>query len=177
MSINPIAKEEARMKKEPFATMVEVPDSVKDLLRGWRPPVETAYILFQSRVYNISTEEWQDSTFTLNVDGRPEQTEKLQYYCMVKGYKIIHYGNFPKANHPNPRIAAKARMHTGSDNVNPWDVLEAACKQYMGVEQSRNARESELLKKLEEAEKKAAMLAANVTKGAKNEPRPISTGS
>lgn len=165
-------KEEFRLTKDVFPTMVAIPETVQTLLRGWKPPNEMAYILFQTKVYEIGAEEWRDSTFTLNVDGRPEQLEKLNYYCLVKGYKIIHYGNFPKANHPNPRIAAKARMHTGSDNINPWDQLESACKQFMGIEANRTARENELLKRLEEAEKRAASTTAP-KREAKNEPRTV----
>lgn len=157
-------KEKLRLQKEPFQTMVPVSDSVKDLLRGWKPPVDTAYILFQSKCYEISKEEWRDSTFTLNVDGRPEQYEKVTYYVLNKGFKIIHYGNFPKANHPNPRIAQKAKIHTGPDQVNPWDVLESMCKRYMGIEQARSVEISELKQRVEKAE---AALASEVSKKTK----------
>jgi len=163
-------REQSRLKKEPWKTKIEVPETVADLLRGWNPPKEMAYILFQTKNYEIGAEEWRDGTFTLNVDGRPEQTEKVAYYVMQKGYKIIDYGNFPRANHPNPRIAMKAQIHTGPDRINPWDVLENVCKQFMGIEANKTARENELMKKLAEAE--ARIQAQTGKTGKQNEVRP-----
>jgi len=162
-------REKARLAKPPFETMVSVSDEVKNELRGWKPPKDRAYILFQSKNYEYSRERWYEALFTLDVDGRPEQASRVDYYVMQKGYRIIHYGNFPKPNHPNPAIAKKAQMHIGSDMVNPWDDLENHVKRYMGIEAKQTAKETALLEQLKAAQEKNEALTKSA-KGKKTDP-------
>lgn len=114
-----------RLKKPIFATRVDViSDEAKDDLKGWREP-NYAYVLFESRVFDVKREAWVGGLFTLNVDGRPEVGQKLQQYKR-KGYRIIHWGRFPTSNHPNPAVQAKVLLYRGGpDKRNPWDELES----------------------------------------------------
>lgn len=114
------------------------------LLEDHRPP-NHAYIMFEKRGYSLKPPGDLVPEFgiaTINVEHRPEQAGKLDYYVMQKGYKVIAYGNFPKLNDRNPRRAQVARWHSGVDGSNPWDELERRCLFYMnrGKEQSELAK-------------------------------------
>lgn len=153
--------EERRKEKPAFETLMPIDDEVKELLLGWKPPignegVPIAFVLFEKREYELSEERVRKGTMCWNVDGRPDQIGKLRDYVLRKKFRVISYGNFPKANHPNPKVAAKAIMHTGPDKRNPWDDLEYEIKELMGVETSRTVEVSklkeELRRKTEEVE-------------------------
>lgn len=145
-------------------------DTVEQLA-GWVRP-NHAYVLFETRERDVKTGNIRHALMTLDVNNRPDQAHRLDYYVRVKRFRIIDYGNFPSANSPNPRIAAKAQMHTGPDKVNPWHSLEAACASYMRVNPEWKQEKAALDAKVEELTKKLAEKeAANVkpAKGRSNE--------
>lgn len=111
-------------------TKVEPSPEVKKMLETWREP-RFAYVLFETKVRNFSKDSSgnfpseptiQRSTMTLNVESRPDVGAKLNYY-LRKGYKIIHWGNFPKTNDAIPSRAQMVRLHSGAKGENPWDSL------------------------------------------------------
>lgn len=144
-------REQARLKKEPFKTMVTdlLPTTV-DALRGWREP-PGAYVLFEARKKRLGSDYSHydhSSLFTLWVEHRPSQESKIQHYVR-KGYKPIHYGKFPDFNDPDPIRRQMAITHAGKDRRNPWKHLEAVV-----LEAMRNASGVTALAVVE-AEKKA----------------------
>lgn len=167
-------REELRLEQPPFQTMVPTkdlhPDTV-DALRGWRPP-RGAYVLFEKKQYNVVRDEPHrvgGGLFTLWLEERPEQWGKIPYY-KDKGFRVIHYGKFPKLNDPDVARAKKARAHSGKDMINPWDIMAKrldgeiagdphAIEKLAAVENERQALEQ----KLKAAEEKLA--AANSKKG------------
>lgn len=150
-------KEQARLEKEPFKTIAEPREEVLNELRGWKPPARnTAYILFESKHYFLNKEAWGYGLHTLNVEARPDQTEKIKYY-LSKGYRIIHFDNFPKTNDPNPERAKQARMHTNESGVNSYDILERLCKSQITGEKQESAKIRSLEQKLAELEKKESL--------------------
>lgn len=146
-------KEAKRLEQEPFKTMVEPDAEVLNDLRGWKPPRGTAYVLYESRHYFLRQERWGKGLFTFNVEARPEQVEK-HYYFTRKGYKVLHYGNFPKANDENPERAQKAVMYSGKDKINPWTQLENILKSSINGEVEKNREVKELQRKVQEYEAK-----------------------
>lgn len=95
-------------------------------LKGWRPP-RGAYVLFEKRQVHLlanATYRLGTGLMTLNLEARPEQESKLNYYVFKKKFRIIDYGNFPKLNDPDPIRAQKARMYSGANGANPWDAME-----------------------------------------------------
>ena len=93
--------EKKRLEKEPFDTIVKPihPDTV-NALRGWRPPVNEAYVLFEKKQYNLKGQgvgEWGGGLMVLSVEARPEQNQKIdEYTTFPKNFRLLHYGNFPK---------------------------------------------------------------------------------
>jgi hypothetical protein len=120
-----LEKEANRLKGEPYKTMVPpLEQSTLDDLKGWKQP-RYAYVLFESRQWSVKTEKWGRSTFTLNVDARPDQLEKIDYY-LNKGFRVIDYGSFPKSNSEDSRVQARVALYrSGPESPNPWDTLKA----------------------------------------------------
>lgn len=136
---------------------VPVNEHTTKLLESHRAP-NHAYILLEKRGLNLKPPGVLEPSFglaTLNVEHRPEQATKLDYYVMQKGFKVIGYGNFPKLNDKNPRRAQLAKWHSGVDGTNPWDELERRCLFYMNQGKDKN----ELQKALEEKSSLEAKLA------------------
>jgi hypothetical protein len=119
-------KEENRLKKEPFKTLFPPDfDETSEHLKGWVEPTY-AYVLFEARGRRVVGEgdfEVCTRLFTMNVEARPEQSEKVQYY-LNKGFKIIHYGNFPTFSDPNPQRAQMAILHSKGSGSNMWHELK-----------------------------------------------------
>lgn len=160
-----LVKEAKRLEKQPFKTMCEVinQDTI-DELRGWKEP-QTAYILFESLVRKLTPDGavLAHSLFTMNVEDRPEQEHKLYHYIR-KGYRPIHMANFPEVNDPNPRRAAKAKLHLGFDKINPWQEMARLVRIQMG----KDNQHVDLIKekkgleaKLDEARAEIAALKGN----------------
>jgi hypothetical protein len=125
-----VEREERRLKLEPFKTNVApMHEDTVNALKGWRPPADGgAYILFEKKQWNLTGEgsgEWGGGLMTLSVEARPEQTSKIdEYTTYPKNFRVLHWGNFPKLNDPNPERAKKARIYSGPNGSNPWDQLE-----------------------------------------------------
>ena len=106
----------------------ELKEETLKYLTDWKPPPH-AYVLFEKRQIHLG----QNMKYTagtglccINFEARPEQEQKLNYYVIKKRFRLIDWGNFPKLNDANPARAARARMYSGSDGRNPWDILEQA---------------------------------------------------
>lgn len=128
-------------------TNVAITEETQKLLNIQREP-NYAYIMFEKKGYSlVPPGDYVPSNgiAILNVEQRPEQATKLDYYVMQKGFKVIGYGNFPKLDDRNPRRRALAKWHSGPEGDNPWDSLEKRCKFYMG-----QAAEKGQLAKLQE---------------------------
>lgn len=154
-------REAARLKAEPFKTLVsEMQDETRDQLRGWNPP-RGAYILLEKRRLHLRPDTSIVPGYglqTIWVEDRPDQAEKLRA-AVRKGCRILHYANFPKLNDPDPARAAKARMHGGPDHRNPWDTLEREVRQIMGLDNSGKLAELEREKQALEAKLAEALKA------------------
>ena len=141
-----------------FETMVKdlQPDTVKKLT-GWRPPRD-AYVLFEARVFHVKPGGAYEPGFdllTLNVEARPEQQDKLAYYVKDKGYRIIHYGNFPRLDDPRAGRRAQAKLYSGKNGSNPWDELALECNRYMKLVEGSRSELAGIQAKLAEAEARA----------------------
>lgn len=133
---NPKQKEEARLTLPPFQTRAEpdLPETL-DHLRGWVPP-NHAYVLFEAHithVYGQGDQEKGTRLMTLNVDNRPEQSEKITYYYN-KGFKPIHFGNFPSAD-------SDKAVRYGRGKGNPWVALERQVLRLMQIGNANKANE------------------------------------
>ncbi len=144
-----------------------------DHLKGWSPPVG-AYVLLEAHVthvYGQGDSEPGTRLMTLNVENRPEQVEKIIYYHN-KGFKPIHYGNFPKLG------SEKATRYSRGGKGNPWGALERQLLRFM--DNGNAQRENEELKKAlaeykqkEESFNEVDALRAKVAKlEAANKPAP-----
>lgn len=117
-----------------FETMIEPTyDDTKVALTGWVPP-RGAYILFETTEVKYSLDGSKrigHGLFTLNVDNRPMQAAKMQHY-LKKGFKVLHYGNFPSLSDPN--TADKARLHSEGGKRPHWDILKSEVNHYMKMD-------------------------------------------
>jgi hypothetical protein len=163
-----VKKEEVRVGREPFKTKVESTHSeVLADLRGWVQP-NKAYVLMEKREYDLVARVWRFGLFTLDVDGRPEQVEKIQYYQREKAAKILHYANFPSFNSPNGEIVKKAIAYGGEKRRDVWGLLAQFCDKEMGRREVSLDEVTELRKKVAE---QAALLEAK--NGKKTESKPV----
>lgn len=108
-----------------FETMGPASDETKLQLKGWRPP-NFAYVLLETREVDLRRPRGQRLTHGLcimNVENRPEQIEKLYFYKR-KGYRVLHYGNFPKLMTATGKRLTLLKAHMGPNGINPWDSLE-----------------------------------------------------
>lgn len=133
-------------KSEVFETMVKVthPDMVK-ALTGWRPP-KGAYVLLEVPQLNIVADgvrEWGKGLMTLSCESRAQMQHHVDHY-ISKGGRVIHYGQFPKLNDPNPKRAEKAYQYSEGKGVNPWDALEAHVRMRMAGDVTHLAEVSKL---------------------------------
>ena len=171
--LTPEDREAVRMGKDPFETSVP-PDSEEtiDHLRGWIPPLRNAYILWEAHVIHTRDEgvfERGTRLLTMDVEYQPEQMDVIQYY-LAKGYKILHYGNFPMFNDPDQERARKAVMYSQGKGKSPWDELKAFLDRAMrrgSVERDNVKLKGErdaLLAKVAEYERKEAAKAAKSQK-------------
>ena len=139
--------------------LAELKPETLDYLKGWKRP-QHAYVLFEKREIHLGKDmnyRLGTGLMTLNLEARPEQESKLNYYVFKKRFRIIDYGNFPKITDANPARAAKARMYSGHNGANPWDSMEQAILGIMGT--NPNWRE-EKAKYEQEKSGMAAKLAA-----------------
>ena len=130
-------------------TMIEPTfEQTKEKLKGHRPP-PFAYVLFETNeINNMATGDkvLDHGLFTLRVDQRPDIGGKLDQY-LAKGFKILHYDNFPKMNDDNPARAQMAKIHSKPGGRSAWDILEAKTKRLMNLDPNWEANKI----KLEEA--------------------------
>lgn len=165
-------REEKRLLKDPFPTMSEVINNdTLDELRGWKEP-QGAYVLFESRVRALSAEGavLRNSLFTLRCEDKPEVVDKIYYYTR-KGYRPIHYANFPEANDPNPARAQKVKLHMGSDQLNPWHQLKRVLNNLMNKDGQHTSLVKEkkgLEDKLAEARAEIALIKKGKAKSVEN---------
>ena len=167
-----------RLAKEPFATRyAPLEEQTRDALRGWTPPRE-AYVLFERwsiELVSDAEKRTRYTTFTFNVEARPEQFHKIEFYIR-KGYRILHWGNFHFLTDKDEESVKLAQLHK-----NAWQRLENEL--IRTVENSVNAMEANKLKDLnaalaaensallqkvreyEEAAKKAATAPGSAKKG------------
>ena len=145
-----MTQQAATQEKPVFKTMIDVSEESRKHLAGWREP-RHAYILFEKVEYQIQpdyTYKRGTGLFTFNVEARAEhQAWKLADY-QKKGFRVIHYGNFPKLDDKSPQRAARARLYSGPNQKNPWDALEADVLRAMAgnpdVAQKLKDREAEV---------------------------------
>ena len=157
----PVAKQ-----KPVFRTMLEVDDETKGYLTGWREP-RTAYVLLEKIEYKIQPDYsvvQGKGLMTYNVENRADHHGwKLREY-QKKGFRIIHYANFPKLNDNNSARAKKARLYSGDSGKNPWDALEQELLTLMSgnpdVAQKLKDREDDLKRALAEKSTLEAKLQA-----------------
>lgn len=134
-------------------------------LSGWIRP-RHAYILWESKVFDLRDRTWKTSLFTMNVEHKPDIGDKIAYYA-EKGFKIVDYGNFPKTNDPITSRAARARYHSGPSGTNPWDHLEARIRSYWNQTADVSAKlaaAEERIKELEVARTGPASLEVKLEK-------------
>lgn len=133
-------------KDQVYKPMASVKPETLNYLKGFRRP-NFAYVLFEKKQFHLKEGGAiveGTGLMTLNVENRPEQMQKIEYYTgAVKKFKIIDYGNFPKLNDPNPQRARLAKMHSGPDGSNPWDRLEQNLLHYMTESTKISQLESE----------------------------------
>jgi len=154
-----------RGRTEVFETIVQPKQETLQYLTNWKPP-QHAYILFETREWHLKHEgERVQGTglMTLNAESRPEIAHQIEIY-LSKGFRLLHYGNFPKFSHKNPQRASKALHYSQGAGLNPWDALEKYIQQKMqsdiGWESERTAMENELnvlKQKLAQQEQKKAV--------------------
>lgn len=163
-----------RLKKEPFPTMLTPKNEAAiDQLRGWKPP-SGAYILFETKEYHLKhdgTGVWTGGIFTYTaVESSPDQKVVLLREYQKKGWRIIHYANFPKLNDPIAERAKRAKLYSNEKGQNPWDTLEVDVQQLMRENpdvaeelkvtkqalSAKDAENEELKAKLSEMQKRVA---------------------
>lgn len=154
------ARDDRRMAKEPFKTIVPpLNEETLNKLRGWREP-NRAYILLERKYKEMTDESIHWDIMEINVESRPTSgTNKLKHYVMGKGWRVIHYGNFPKLNDTNPQRARLARIHIDPETgQSAWDALEKDVLAYMQNHDpgKQQARIDDLEQKLAAAEARAA---------------------
>lgn len=116
-------------KEQVFETRVKpTSEETYRYLKGYRPP-RTAYVLFEKQEFKViggdGEIEYGTGLFTLNVEHRPEQIAKINQY-LGKGFKVLHYDNFPGVHHTNSVRMAKAKLYSqGENQKNPWEELQA----------------------------------------------------
>lgn len=172
--VTPEDREAARLKKPAFETTVP-PDHEEtiDHLRGWIPPLRNAYILWEAHVIHTRDEgvfERGTRLLTMDVEYQPEQMDVIQYY-LAKGYKILHYGNFPMFNDQDQERARKAVMYSQGKGKSPWDEL----KGFLNRAMSRGSVERDNVKLKAERDALQARIADYERKDAsrlKKEQRP-----
>lgn len=154
-----------------FKTKIEPKESTKKELENWREP-KHAYILFETRVNDqrkidgVWVENKTTGIMAFNVQNRPDVGNKINFY-IGKGYRIIHYGNFPTANSPRAEVQKHVRLHTGPDGRNPWDVLANTVEQAMGLNTFWQDEKNELLSQVEALKAKNASLEQGKTNAKK----------
>lgn len=158
-----LEREAKRLTMEPFKTMIAPTNKETiDALRDWQEPA-TAYVLLERKGKNIvgvNRAEQSYSLMTLDLWGRPMQPHKLQYYVTQKGYKILHYGKFPKHNDPNPVFARAVKLHQGPDGRNPWDDMANNIQKYMNPMRESAAQQAIIASKDQQIQDLEARLAA-----------------
>lgn len=132
-------------------------EQVENALKGWRPPLNYAYILFERWRIEIVAEGDKAityGTFVMDVEGRPEQISKVEFYVR-KGFRILDWGNFHYLSDANKESAKKAAMYN-----NAWATLEEDLKRIAESTDIRAENESlksendALLAKISEYESK-----------------------
>lgn len=144
---------------------VPVNEQTAKLLEKQREP-NHAYIMFEKRGFDLRPPGDLIPSFNIsviNVEHRPEQATKLDYYVMQKRYKVIAYGNFPKINDPNPRRAQLAKWHGGVNGENPWDELARRCNFYMNLAVDKDSF-AKIESEKSELERKLADMSAKLEK-------------
>ena len=118
------ARDLKRMQGKPFETRVPpAHQQTRDQLKGYRPPLGKAYVLFEKWNIEIVGEAERVLTyslFPLSVDDRPEQYGKIERFVR-KGYRLLHWGNFYELTDPKKERAQKAQAHN-----NAWAELNTA---------------------------------------------------
>lgn len=154
----PEEREQLRLQKEPFKTMID-PDMAETLdhLRGWIPPLKNAYVLWEAHVIHTRDEgvfERGTRLLTMDVEYQPEQFDQINHY-LGKGFKILHYANFPRFNDHDQERARKAVMYSQGKGKSPWDELQVTLERQM----RRGVGEREALKLRQENDALKAMVA------------------
>jgi hypothetical protein len=138
-------------------TMIEPTyEETKEKLKSHNPP-PFAYVLMETNEIACSSNgdrKLDHGLFTLRVDQRPDIAPKIDQY-LKKGFKILHYANFPKLNDENPKRAELAKLHSKPGGGTAWNYLESHVKRVMTydpnwadskskLEQSLAAKDQEL---------------------------------
>lgn len=133
------------MQDKIFETAVQPKEETLKYLTNWRPP-KSAYVLFETREWHLKSDGVREpgtGLMTLNAESRADIAHQVDIY-LNKGFKILHYGNFPKFNDQNPARAAKALHYSQGAGVNPWDALEKYIQMKMEADVNWKAEKATL---------------------------------
>lgn len=163
-----------RLAKPAFVTRCtpSTPE-VEDALRGWAEPSH-AYILFErwSMELNEDRERVRSNRlFIFNVEHRPEIFHRIEFFVR-KGFRILHWGRFPRMDDSN-----KERMKLAAMHQNAWVHLESDLERLANqvnvkVENEKLMSENDALKKKlaeYEAKRSAASKSASTAAGSAKE--------
>lgn len=160
------AAEVRRLQKPIYKTKYKPSnEQVENALRGWRPPMTSAYILFERWRIEIIGEGEKIvtyGTFVMDVEGRPEQISKVEFYVR-KGYRILDWGNFHYLADADKESAKKAAMYN-----NAWATLEEDLKRIAEANDIR-AENVSLKSENDALQAKIAEYEAKLAKGRKGE--------
>ena len=95
---------------------------------------------------------------------------------MGKGWRVIHYGNFPKLDDKNAQRARLARIHIDPETgQSAWDALEKEVLAYMQNHDpgQKQAEIDDLKQKLADAEARAASASKGKGKGKDSDDQAI----
>ena len=117
-------RDRKRMEGQPFKTRIPALHAgTRAMLRGYKPPLGRAYILFEKWNMQILGEAERVLTWSLwpfPIDDRPDQFTKIEHFVR-KGYRLLHWGNFYYLTDARKERSLKAQAHN-----NAWAELEKA---------------------------------------------------
>jgi primosomal protein N'' len=145
------------MQQKIYETAVQPKEETIQYLTGWSPP-KGAYVLFETREWHLKSDgvrELGTGLMTLNAESRADIAHQVDFY-LNKGFRILHYGNFPKFNDQNPARAAKAQHYSQGAGVNPWDALEKYVRMKMEADVNWKAEKATMQLELDALKQKLA---------------------
>lgn len=144
-------------------------------LKQFREP-RFAYILFETKQFRISGNGERTpfkSLAIMNVSGKPEVIHRVRY-LLGKGFRILHYANFPEFGGAQDKVA---RLHSTKSGHNAWNILKGELHRELNLLNQVAAEAVQSYKdKVAELEAKLAKLEQPQTQG-KNGPKTAAVGN